>query len=369
METNNVHILFIDDRPDVIQEAREWLLEDFSYQNLETATSAQEAKEKLQQQSFDVIVADMRMERDDSGFEILDWVRDHNLSAVVIIFTANDTIEDCHRAFKSEAWDYISKNISGSPFETLHESMQAAIAYLNRWGNKPNEQWFEEHQAELEQKYWGQYIAIANKAVIESADTQEKLNQKLDELQLRRFTTTIRKIGDLRPIGDLLQQEESSILEFKSSLQWSVKGDCKDEKLQNSVLKTIAAFLNTEGGTLIIGVEDNGNIFGLEKDYNCLKKKNRDGFELKVVQLIENKIGKLFMSNIKINFENREGKDVCGVYVRKSEIPAFLIKVEQKDNTVFEFYRRFGNSSKQLEITEIYNFFLLGSDRAQGRRR
>ncbi|NER40001.1 MAG: response regulator [Oscillatoria sp. SIO1A7] len=358
MEIDNVHILFIDDNLDVIDEARFWLLEEFGYQYLETATSSKDAQEKLEQGLFDVIVADMRMEKDDSGFEILDWVNDNNLAAVTIVLTANDSVQDCRRAFKSRAWDYISKNMRGNPFEALDESIKKAIAYLNRWPNEPNQQWFEENKAEIEEKYWGQWVAIANKAVLDSADTKEQLAKQLEERQLRRLTTTLRKIGDLRKISDLLQEEESLKLEFKSSLRWDVRHDCEKEELQKEVLKTIVAFLNTEGGTLLIGVEDNRSIFGIEKDCISLKAKQgsyRDEFQKHLINLIRDRIGTRFLGeNTRIRFETLEGKDVCAVYVRQSDRgPAFL---KPGKGGHVELYIRMGNTTQVQGIPKIYDW-------------
>lgn len=48
-------------------------------------------------------------------------------------------------SFKMGAWDYISKNMRGNIFDILHESIQDAIAYFNRWGNVQNEQWINEN--------------------------------------------------------------------------------------------------------------------------------------------------------------------------------------------------------------------------------
>lgn len=143
MERDNVHLLVIEDNPRFREELMEWLEEEFHYSNVAIAVSAAEAEEKLQQ-PCDIVVADMRMERDDSGFTILDVVQKNNLSTVVIILTANDTVADCRRAFREGAWDYISKNMKGNAFEALDDSIQDAIAYLNRWGSRPNQHWFED---------------------------------------------------------------------------------------------------------------------------------------------------------------------------------------------------------------------------------
>ena len=70
-------------------------------------------------------------------------------------------------------------------------------------------------------------------------------------------------------------------MEFKSTLQWDVVQDGQNKGLREASLKTIAAFMNSEGGTLLIGVEDSGAIFGLERDLSLL-----GGSEDKFLQLI-----------------------------------------------------------------------------------
>ena len=72
----------------------------------------------------------------------------------------------------------------------------------------------------------------------------------------------------------------SGKLEFKSTLEWDVREKKNNPQLINSSLKTIASFLNTEGGVLLIGVEDNGNIYGIEKDVQLTKNKSHDSLEL-----------------------------------------------------------------------------------------
>jgi CheY-like chemotaxis protein len=350
MQTENIHLLLVEDNPGFLEELIEWL-KDFGYQNLETATNVNEAITKLQN-PFDVIISDMRMEADDSGFAILDQVQSLNLSSVVIILTANDTVNDCRNSFKKGAWDYISKNMKGNVFDVLHQSIQEAITYFNRWGNVKNDQWIEENLQQLEQDYWGQYIAVINKMVIEIADSEESLKRKIEERKLRRFLTTIRKIGASKSVSELIKQGESSTVEYKSTLQWDINKNCKNEDLRFSVLKTIVAFLNSEGGILLIGVEDNGNIFGLDQDIALLSKKSLDQFEQTLINIIINNIGVSFTQNIKIAFETLEEKQVCMIDVKKSSKKAFL-----KSNKGLEFYVRAGNTSRSLNIPDIYDHF------------
>ncbi|WP_448571791.1 RNA-binding domain-containing protein [Trichothermofontia sp.] len=168
----------------------------------------------------------------------------------------------------------------------------------------------------MEAQYWGQWIAIVNQTVIENADTESELLNRLEERKLRRFTTTIQSIGDLRPIPELIALGESDRLEFKTTLQWDIRENQQNKGLQHSNLKTIAAFLNTDGGTLLIGVEDNGNLYGLEKELQCFKNPSLDQFERHLLQLIESNIGKRFLPLVKVHFAKLEDKDICGVYVR-----------------------------------------------------
>ncbi|MGK7943884.1 MAG: response regulator [Microcystaceae cyanobacterium] len=353
MHTDNVHLLLIEDNAGYLEELTEWL-EVFGYQHLETATNVTEAQDKLANGHFDVIIADMNMEKEDSGFAVLEKVKDLGISSVVIILTANDRSSDCRKAFKMGAWDYIAKNWQGNVFEIVHQSIQDAITYFNRWGNTKNEQWIEENLVNLEQEYWGQWIAVINQTVIEYAYREEELNEKIEERKLRRFLTTFKKIGDLIPITEIIQQGESHTLEFKSTLQWNVREDRQDKNLRFEVLRTIVAFLNSsDGGTLLIGVDDDGHILGLENDLSLLSKGDIDQFEQTLINLITERIGVIFSKFMRIRFETVEDKIVCVVNVRQAEKFALL----KNKKGVLESYIRMGNTSRLIEFPQIYDYF------------
>ncbi|MGH9201646.1 MAG: RNA-binding domain-containing protein, partial [Vicinamibacterales bacterium] len=91
-----------------------------------------------------------------------------------------------------------------------------------------------------------------------------------------------------RQAEELIKRGESKTLEFKSSLRWSLKDDKQDDKLvTHAVLRTIAAFLNTEGGDLLIGVADDGNLVGIEAD----RLDNTDKFMRHLAQVVRNGLG------------------------------------------------------------------------------
>ena len=93
-------------------------------------------------------------------------------------------------------------------------------------------------------------------------------------MRLRNLTTLEKVVSSAEDgVIQLLRTGESETLEFKSSLRWDAKRSQLNKKLEEVVLKTIGAFNNSRGGILVIGVDDGGNILGLENDYSTLKKK------------------------------------------------------------------------------------------------
>lgn len=152
-------------------------------------------------------------------------------------------------------------------------------------------------------------------------------------------------------VAELIGKGESDTLEFKSTLQWDVKKERSNKELHTEVLKTITAFLNSEGGTLLIGVRDNGEIFGLERDLSLVKGKSLDGFEQKLMNLISGNIGPEFARFIKVWFDLIDGQHVCAVEVGRAAEPAFMKGKQGK-----EFYVRSGNTSRSLDAEKTYKY-------------
>src|ERR1017187_10373679 len=81
-------------------------------------------------------------------------------------------------------------------------------------------------------------------------------------------------------IAALIAAGESAAVEFKSSVRWDMRENRLNEPLKYSVIKTVAAFLNSNGGTLLIGVDDDRQVLGLQGDYSAFKKTDsQDAFE------------------------------------------------------------------------------------------
>jgi len=81
------------------------------------------------------------------------------------------------------------------------------------------------------------------------------------------------------PIGDLLGPDrESHYLEYKSTLRWDIQAQRKGGVTEDAAIKTIAGFANSGfGGTLLIGVADNGSVHGLEDDYATFSRRGERG--------------------------------------------------------------------------------------------
>ncbi len=156
---------------------------------------------------------------------------------------------------------------------------------------------------------------------------------------------------DGNELAEMLKVGENDHVEFKSSLRWDYKQNQMNKALENVILKTIAAFLNTNGGTLIIGVDDSGSVLGLEKDYETISKKSSDGFNLTLTNLINQHLGKRVHKFINLEIVNHEDKDICAVTVSKCDGPVFLGK---NDNETF--FIRASASSQRLSVSEVVGY-------------
>ena len=156
-----------------------------------------------------------------------------------------------------------------------------------------------------------------------------------------------------RSAEELIKQGESKTLEFKSTLRWNLKEDRKDDKqITHASLKTIAAFLNTEGGDLLLGVADDGAVVGIEKD----RLDNDDKFMLHLAQVVRNGLGARAGTCIDPKVQVVEGKSVCVVSCQRSPEPVFLRWKGVESAEGGDFFVRSGPGTVRLsaEDTEEY---------------
>ncbi|GAA1479739.1 hypothetical protein GCM10009624_01790 [Gordonia sinesedis] len=157
--------------------------------------------------------------------------------------------------------------------------------------------------------------------------------------------------GRRDPIGDLLRDGESARVEFKSTARINLRTGEKDSRMEQVIAKTVAAFLNADGGTLLIGVDDEGTPLGLDPDYATLKTPDADRFELWLRDLFGSTLGQNAAASVDVSVESivtDDGpREVCRVISSPSPRPVYL---RPGKNAAPEFWVRSGNSTRQLPV-------------------
>lgn len=147
---------------------------------------------------------------------------------------------------------------------------------------------------------------------------------------------------------ELIKAGESARVEFKSSARYNLHSKQRDERLEFVIAKTVAAFSNTEGGVLLIGVDDDGNPVGLENDLSLMKQPDPDRYELWLGDWLTSTIGIVGAAQIQTSFEQIDGSDICVIRVPASTRPIFVTGKDKQRS----FYIRAGNSTRELAIDD-----------------
>jgi uncharacterized membrane protein YeaQ/YmgE (transglycosylase-associated protein family) len=156
------------------------------------------------------------------------------------------------------------------------------------------------------------------------------------------------------PIGDLLARGESGALEYKGSARRNRQTGERDPRLELTIAKSVAGLANAEGGTLLIGVADDGSVVGLGGDYAITLKGDRDGYELWLRDYLGQRLGIRSLHGLRISFEEVAGEDVCRVDVDAANEPVFL--AEPGGRRTADLYVRLGNSTRRLLTDEAIEY-------------
>lgn len=146
---------------------------------------------------------------------------------------------------------------------------------------------------------------------------------------------------------ELLEKGENDFVEFKTSLRWNPEKEQKDRLMEQAVIKTLAAFMNTKGGTLLIGVGDEGQVVGIGQD----RFDNYDQMLLHLTKIIKERIGTLHIEFLKFDVETIDEKYVLRVDCEAATAPAY---VRERNEEVF--YVRTGPSTTHLKVSKIYDY-------------
>jgi len=286
-------ILVVDDLPDV-RVTLSGLLADEGY-DVRSASSRAEALQMVDAGRFHVAVLDVRLDEADEdnrdGLLLMHEIREKDPDVAIIILTGYADVKMVQEALQPD-----------------REGVAPAFGFLEK--------------SEVDQ---------------------------LPEYVKRALEYRARNITP--PVRELIAQGENERVEFKSSIRWDYNRSAVNKSLQEVIAAAIAGMLNSQGGFLLIGIADDGTVLGIEKDLQTLHRRNTDGFQLALADIVEVYLGTEYMRYIRTRFEPVDGRQVCVVSIQKSPTPVFFAKGD-----VHTFWVRTGNSTRGLDVKAAMNY-------------
>lgn len=154
-----------------------------------------------------------------------------------------------------------------------------------------------------------------------------------------------------RGLADCLTTGESATVEFKSSLRWDFRKQQPSKALELEVARAVAAMANSEGGTVLLGVDDQGLVVGVEHDFQTIGKKDLDGWQLKLRQVLNDRLPTQLVLELTIGFEQVDGHTAALIYTPRSEEAIWL----HDEGRIFLVVRA-GNTSQVLDAREAVEY-------------
>ncbi len=189
-------------------------------------------------------------------------------------------------------------------------------------------------------------IRICGTGLFNEEHIPAKTSLKVVRSLSKRITNYLRSKLQI-PTRELIAEGETDHVEFKSTLRRNLHTDKKDKKIENASLKTVAAFLNSDGGTLLIGVKDDGSLLDLEAD----GFESNDKMLLHLSKIINERLGTLCLKFIHIHLETIDGKQVLRIDCNPSSQACYLI-----DGQSEHFYIRSGPATIDLSVSALYPY-------------
>ncbi|MGH3275956.1 MAG: GmrSD restriction endonuclease domain-containing protein [Streptosporangiaceae bacterium] len=156
-------------------------------------------------------------------------------------------------------------------------------------------------------------------------------------------------------IADVIAAGESKVVEFKSTGRKSLRTGEKDPAMEWNVVKSLAGFMNGHGGTLLVGVADDGTALGIEEDYKFLRKQDADGWELWVTDLLSTTLGKAAAADMLVTLGDVDGHTVARIDVGPAARPVFATSGKGGEKRPV-FLVRINNSTQELTGQEAHEY-------------
>ncbi len=190
-------------------------------------------------------------------------------------------------------------------------------------------------------------IAVDGKALFDEHRLNSLTALKITR-EFARMVTYYLRTQEQVSTSELIDKGENDLVEFKSSLRWNAKSKHNDQLIEQAVIRTLAAFLNTKGGTLLVGVRDDGKILGIGRD----RFENSDKVLLHLTRLIKQRISTLHMRFIRFEIDELGQQQVLRIDVDPATMPAYITEINNHES----FCVRTGPSTTQLRVSKIYEY-------------
>jgi CheY-like chemotaxis protein len=152
-------------------------------------------------------------------------------------------------------------------------------------------------------------------------------------------------------LARIVDGAESQTVEFKQSIKHDASTGGANRALGQAVLRTIAAFANTDGGTLVVGRHDNGELIGIHDDLQLMQSPDIDAFERHVRDLISSWLGIATNRLVRLSFPQLRGAQLARLDVSPSSAPLYM-----RDKSGEIFYIRAGNLTRRLVGSELESY-------------
>lgn len=189
-------------------------------------------------------------------------------------------------------------------------------------------------------------LAFNGNKLYNSEAVPSEVALKITRALAKKVTTYLRTREQISTV-ELIEKGENDIVEFKSSLRWNPEKEHRDKLIEFAVLKTICSFMNTKGGTLLVGVNDEKKIIGIGQD----RFESSDKMILHLTRLVKERISPIHIEFLKFEIEPIENEHLLRIDCEAATSPAYL-----KEGSEEVFYVRTGPSTTNLKVSKVYDY-------------
>ncbi len=189
-------------------------------------------------------------------------------------------------------------------------------------------------------------LAFSGEKLYSGGSLSDSTTLKLTRVLARNVTNYLRSREQISTV-ELIAAGESEFVEFKSSLRWNPEKQNKDRLYERAVIRSIAAFMNAQGGVLLIGVRDDKEVVGIGQD----RFENFDKMLLHLTHLVKRHISTLHTEFLRFEIEPIGEKHVLRVDCEAATSPAYV-----REGSEESFFVRTGPASSRMKVSKIYDY-------------